>query len=101
MKTREIVYVRIYITESSHLLNKVVDYLHDEAKVRGVTVLRGISGFGETGKHSSSLLALSLDLPLVIEFFDDKHKIDPVIDYLSNIIKPEHIVFWPGQANAK
>jgi len=99
MKMVDIVMVRIYITESSHLLNKIVDYLKNEAKIRGVSVFRAISGFGETGVHSSSLLDLSLDLPLAIEFFDTKNKVEPTLEYLNSIVKHEHIVFWDAKVN--
>ena len=98
MKTIDIVFVRVYITESSHLLNKIVRYLKNEAKIRGVSVFRAISGFGETGDHTASLIDLSLDLPLIIEFFDSKNRIEPALDYLSEIIKHEHIVFWEAKA---
>jgi hypothetical protein len=99
MKTIDIVFVRVYITESSHLLNKIVHYLKNEAKIRGVSVFRAISGFGETGDHTASLIDLSLDLPLAIEFFDSKSKIKPALDYLNGIIKHEHIVFWGAKEN--
>lgn len=99
MKTMDVIIVRIYITESSHLLNTIVNYLKTEAKIRGISVFRAISGFGETGNHTSSLLDLSLDLPLSIEFFDSKDKIEPALEYLSGIIKHEHIVFWEAKAN--
>lgn len=84
--------VRIYISESSHLLNKVVHYL--KPIVRGVSVFRAISGFGQTSDHSSALVDLSLDLPLVIEFFDTDEIIEPVLEYLTSLIKPEHIICW-------
>lgn len=101
MKTIDVVIVRIYITEASHLLNKIVDYLKNDAKIRGVSVFRAISGFGETGNHSSSLLDLSLDLPLTLEFFDsDKDKIKKAIDHLGAIVKPEHIVFWEAKSRS-
>lgn len=99
MKTLEVIIVRVYITESSHLLNKIVSYLKTEAKIRGVSVFRAISGFGETGNHTASLVDLSLDLPLVIEFFDSQNKVDPALEYLSTIIKHEHIIFWSAKVN--
>lgn len=100
MKTIDVLMVRIYITEASHLLNKIVDYLKNDAKIRGISVFRAISGYGETGDHTSSLLDLSLDLPLTLEFFDnDKDKIKRAIDHLGTIVKPEHIVFWEAKAN--
>lgn len=65
MKTLNVMVVRIYITESSHLLNKIVTYLKTDAQVRGVSVFRAVSGFGDSGSnHTASLLDLSLDLPL-------------------------------------
>ncbi len=71
MKTRPISLVRIYVREGEHVLNQIVRFLHEEQHVPGLTVLRGIIGFGDSGAmHTSSLLDLSLDLPLVIEFFD-------------------------------
>ena len=99
MKTADVIFVKIYITESSHMLNKIVSYLKKEAKIRGISVFRAISGFGDTGKHTASLIDLSLDLPLSIEFFDSKDKIEPALVHLSGMIKPEHIVFWEAKAN--
>ncbi|MBA2711149.1 MAG: DUF190 domain-containing protein [Tatlockia sp.] len=99
LKTVDIVFVRVYIMESSHLLNKIVHYLKNEAKIRGISVFRAISGFGETGNHETSLMDLSLDLPLAIEFFDCKNQVEPALKYLSGVIKHEHIVFWDAKAN--
>lgn len=99
MNAIDIVFVRVYVTESSHPLNKIIPYLKNEAKIRGVSVFRAISGFGESGEHISSMMDLSLDLPLVIEFFDSKDKVDIALDYLSGIIKHEHIVFWNAKSN--
>jgi PII-like signaling protein len=101
MKTVDVVMVRIYVTEKSHLMNKVVNYLKGEAKIRGISVFRAVGGFGESGDHTASLIDLSLDLPLAIEFFDDdKNKIDNALKHLTTIIKPEHIVMWDAKANA-
>lgn len=99
MKTVEVIFVRIYITESSHLLKTIVNYLKNEAKIRGISVFRAISGFGDTGSHTASLIDLSLDLPLAVEFFDSKDKVDPALEHLAGIIKHEHIVFWEAKAN--
>lgn len=100
MKSTKVTIVRIYITESSGLLRKIVKYLHDDVKVRGVSVFRAISGFGESGKtHESSLIDLSLDLPLVIEFFDNTDKINEALNYFTQIVKAEHIVFWEASVN--
>jgi uncharacterized protein len=99
MKTVNVIIVRIYITESSHLLSQILTYLKKETFIRGVSVFRAISGFGDTGEHASSLIDLSLNLPLVIEFFDSKDKIEPALAHLNAMVKPEHIVFWSAKAN--
>ena len=100
MKTVDVVFVRVYITESSHLLHTIVHYLKNEGHVRGFSVFRAISGFGESGDHAALLVDLSLDLPLVIEFFDVKNNIEPALRYLNEIIKEEHIVFWDAKATS-
>lgn len=99
MTTQEVIMVRVYMTESSHLLTTILNYLKKDAKIRGVSVFRAVSGFGETGDHTASFVDLSLDLPLVVEFFDSKDKIQPALEHLNNVIKPEHMVFWKAHAN--
>lgn len=99
MKTIKVTMVRIYVMESEHLLDAVITYLKNEANVRGISVFRAISGYGESGGHRASLIDLSLDLPLAIEFFDKKEKIQIAIEHLSKTIKHEHIVFWDAETN--
>lgn len=100
MRTATVTVVRIYITEASGLLKKILKYLHDDIKVRGVSVFRAISGYGDSGTpHESSLVDLSLDLPLTIEFFDRPEKITKALEHINSMVKPEHIVFWAAQAN--
>ena len=100
MKTIDVVMVRVYIMESSHLQNTILNYLKTEVNIRGVSIFRAINGFGETGEHTSSLMNLALDLPLVIEFFDSRSKVDQALTYLKDMIKPEHLVFWDAKTNA-
>jgi hypothetical protein len=101
MKHNAVVMVRIYLTEGEHLMKTLLARLHDAEKVQGVTVFRGISGFGRSGKvHSASLLDLSLDLPLVVEFFDTPEKVKRILTHLKDILPPGHVVSWPAQVNA-
>ena len=80
MKHSDVTMVRIYLTEAEKLTKMLLARLHDEEQVRGVTVFRGVSGFGRSGKmHSSGLLDLSLDLPVVIEFFDEPAKVKRIL----------------------
>jgi len=99
MKTVDVLVVRIYITEGSKLLDKLLDYLKDDAKISGVSVFRAVHGFGASEtEHTSVLVDLSLDLPLAIEFFDEPSKVDPVIEQLNSLFKLEHMVFWNAKA---
>ena len=100
MSFTKVTMVRVYLTEAKGHLARLMKKLHDEEKVRGVTVFRGISGFGKSGKmHSSTLLDLSLDLPVVIEFFDTPDKVEAILKHLNGIIEPGHIVCWPAEVN--
>lgn len=100
MKTVKVTIARIYITEASGLLKEIVKYLHDEAKIRGVSVFRAISGYGDSGAtHDALLVDLSLDLPLAIEFFDHTEKMTKTLEHINLMVKPEHIIFWEAQAN--
>ena len=98
MNTLDVMFVRIYLTEGEGNMQDLLKCLHDEEKVQGVTVFRGISGFGKSGKmHSSSLLDMSLDLPLVIEFFDVPQKVNDILEHIRKDIDPGHIVSWPAK----
>jgi hypothetical protein len=92
--------VRIYLTEGEKLVKILLARLHDEEKVRGVTVFRGISGFGQSGvMHSSSLLDLSMKLPIVIEFFDEPAKVERILSHLKSQLPPDHVVSWFAHVN--
>lgn len=56
-------------------------------KMAGVTVLRGIAGFGaKSHLHSANLLALSQDLPMVIECVDSRENIDRIIPQIDEMV---------------
>lgn len=100
MKMTDVVMVHIYLTEADKRLEPLLSRLHDQEKVRGVTVYRGISGFGRSGAvHSSSLLDLSLDLPVVVEFFDTADKVNAILTHLKTIIEAGHLVSWNARVN--
>ena len=92
--------VRIYVTEGQHVHEAIFSRLHDIEKVRGVTIFRGISGFGKSGTvHSSSLLDISLDLPVVIEFFDHPEKVRAALLNIQGMIKPGHVLTFSAELN--
>lgn len=101
MNKLNVTMVRIYLTEGQHQMQELMRILHDDEMVRGVTAMRGISGFGQSGKmHSSTLLDMSLDLPLVIEFFDEPAKVEKVLEHLDTVVKSGHMVSWSATINA-
>lgn len=98
MTTMDVLMVRVYLTEAEGHLSSLLKKLNDEGKVRGVTVFRGIAGFGKSGTiHSSSLLDMSLDLPVVVEFFDEPDKAQGIVDELYKQVGSGHIVTWSAQ----
>lgn len=100
MKTCDVTVVRVYCTESDDHMQPVLALLHDQAKVAGVTVFRGMSGFGPSGKwHGSDWVDMSLDLPVTIECFDRPDKMATIIEQLNSIVPPGHLVTWTAQAN--
>jgi uncharacterized protein len=100
MKTMKVTVVRMYCTEGQGKLKDMLSRLHDDYHVRGVTVFRGVAGFGASGElHSSSLLDISLDLPQVIEFFDEQEKVAGILSDLSSSFEPGHVVSWSAEVN--
>ena len=99
MNTKQVTIARVYTLEGHDQLNKALDILRDEEKIYGVTIIRGIAGFGENREvHTSSLLTLSLELPLVIEFYDEPEKIEKAINVLKSRLNLKHIINWSAKA---
>ncbi len=86
--------LRIFVGESDRVEGKplyqyLTEYLK-ENNYSGVTVLRGITGYGHASKiHTANILSLSSDLPIVIEIVDYENRINELKDYLdrNNIIE--------------
>ncbi len=100
MNSSEVTVVRIYLSEGEAQLNNLLKRLHDWEHLRGVTVFRGIAGFGDDGKlHTGKLVDLSLNLPLVVEFFDNPDKVAQTMEHLAAEIKPGHMMSWTATVN--
>ena len=96
----EVTMVRIYLTEGETQLKTFLKRLRDWEKLRGVTVFRGITGYGNSGKiHGADIIDLSMHLPIVLEFFDTPDKIAEIREHLKDIVKPGHMVYWNAQIN--
>jgi len=58
-----------------------------EMHLAGATVLRGPMGFGHSSRlHTTKILRLSQDLPLVIEIVDSQAKIDAFLPELDRMM---------------
>jgi len=56
-------------------------------QLAGATVLRGPMGFGHSSHiHTTKILRLSQDLPIVIEIVDSQEKIDAFLPVLNGMI---------------
>ncbi len=87
----EALLARIYIGESDTLdgrplYDAIVRRLRERG-IRGASVFRGIEGFGRSSRvHTTRILALSEDLPILIEVVDEEARLRPVLDELVPII---------------
>ena len=84
MMERDVLMIRVYLSEHEGRLPRVLALLHDDLKVRGRW-------------HSSSLVDLSLDLPIVVEFFDEPSLARTALEKLGALCKPGHVVEWPAR----
>lgn len=59
-----------------------------KAELAGATVFKGVMGFGGTSRiHTSKILRLSEDLPLIIEIVDEEKKIENFIATIDHIFE--------------
>ncbi|GMR16685.1 MAG: DUF190 domain-containing protein [Gammaproteobacteria bacterium] len=101
MKMHEVTIVRIYLTEGETQLKNLMKRLRDWEKLRGLTVFRGISGYGESGViHGANIVDLSLHMPIVVEFFDEDEKINSILEHISDQIKSGHMLKWSALVNS-
>ena len=87
----ESVLMRIFIGENDKFEgHPLFEAIVEEARKRGMagaTVLRGILGFGANSRiHTSKILRLSEDLPLVVEIVDTEEKINAFLPDLDKMI---------------
>ncbi len=102
MNTQDVQMVRVYLAERGGQLEALLDFLHDEAGIRGWTVYRGISGYGSSGRvRTASLVDLSLDLPVTVEFFDTPPRVEAILERLVAFAGDGHVVSWPARAASR
>jgi PII-like signaling protein len=88
--------LRIFIGESDRIkgmpVYEEIVLKAREAGLAGATVTKGIMGFGANSKiHTTKLLTLSEDLPLVIEIVDKLEKMEKFIPIINEIFENANI----------
>ena len=83
--------LRIFIGESDkHDGMPLFEWIVREARKKGLagaTVLHGLQGFGARSRlHTSKILRLSTDLPVVIEIVDREEKIEAFLPHIDHAV---------------
>lgn len=91
-KTQDGQLLRIFIEESDSFkgrpLYEIIVKKARELHLAGATVTRGIMGFGADSKiHSTKVLRLSEDLPVIVEIADSEEKINEIMPFLDEHVK--------------
>lgn len=91
--------LRIYIGESDHWQGKplyaAIVELAREKGLAGATVLRGTMGFGANSRiHTTAILRLSEDLPMIVEIVDTVARIDGFLPLLDEMVAEGMVVTW-------
>ena len=89
---REAVLLRIFFGEDDRAghrpQHEAIVLKARELRLAGATVLRGHVGFGHSSRiHTTKILRLSQDLPVVVEIVDSKEKIDAFLPVLDGMMK--------------
>jgi uncharacterized protein len=84
--------LRIFIGESDRWQGKplyeAIVLKARELHVAGATVIRGPMGFGANSRlHTSKILRLSEDLPMIVEIVDAKEKIDELMPHVDQMVQ--------------
>ena len=84
--------LRIFIGESDRWhrqpLYEALVLKARELGLAGATVLRGPMGFGASSRlHTSKILRLSMDLPIVIEIVDQEERINLLLPFLEDMVQ--------------
>ena len=83
--------LRVFIGESDRWhgqpLSEAIVRRARELGLAGATVLRGLEGFGAHSRiHTSSILRLSQDLPIVVEIVDKPERIEAFLPLLDEMV---------------
>ena len=92
--------LRIYIGEADRwhgqaLFNAIVMRARQEG-LAGATVFRGIEGYGAHSRiHTTSILQLSEDLPILVEIVDSEERVNQFLPILDEMVAEGLITVEP------
>ncbi len=97
--------LRIFIGESDKKGGKpLFEVIVEEARKKGMagaTVLRGFLGFGANSRiHTSRILRLSEDLPVIVEIVDRKERIESFLEDLDHLVEEGLVTLEKAQVIA-
>lgn len=92
--------LRVFIGESDRWQGKplyeAIVLKARELHLAGATVLRGPMGFGANSRlHTTKILRLSEDLPMVIEIVDSREKIDELLTHIDDMVAEGLVTLEP------
>ena len=102
--------LRIFIGESDkYKMKSLYEVILEEARKAGMaggTVIRGCLGYGANSViHTSKVLRLSEDLPIIIEIIDSEEKIKSFLPKVDELVKEglvtiekAHVIFYRGNS---
>ena len=84
--------LRVFVGESDHWhgrpLYEAIVLKARELHLAGATVLRGPMGFGAHSRlHTTKVLRLSEDLPMVVEIVDSREQIDRLLPHIDEMVE--------------
>lgn len=97
--------LRIFISENSrHEGKSLYEWIARQAQqqgLAGVTIIRGMEGFGSHKEiHSSKMLDLSFNLPIIVHIVDTHEKIEDFVNQLDSVIEEGLVTVQPVHMRA-
>ncbi|HIA52485.1 MAG TPA: DUF190 domain-containing protein [Candidatus Melainabacteria bacterium] len=94
--------LRVFVGETDkHQGVPLYEWILKKAKQEGLaggTALRGIAGFGAHSQmHSSKILDISANLPIIVEIIDSLDKIEKFLPFLEEAVKEGLATVEPAQ----
>ncbi len=91
MRYEEATLVRVFLGEDDkhegRPTYRFITELCHEKGIAGVTVFRGIMGYGRSSVlHEAGVFKISSDLPVVVEIIDKEEKIEKILPQIADIL---------------